>query len=48
MMEKKGNLDVLREIKRNGFADSYIARRWEMAEREVYDLRKANGDHSCL
>lgn len=42
MMEKKGNLDVLREIKRNGFADSYIARRWEMAEREVYDLRKAN------
>lgn len=42
MMEKKGDLDVLREIKRNGFADSYIARRWEMAEREVYDLRKAN------
>ncbi len=42
MMEKKGNLDVLREIKRNGFADSYIARRWEMSEREVYDLRKAN------
>ena len=42
MIEKKENLDVLREIKRNGFADSYIARRWEMAEREVYDLRKAN------
>ena len=42
MMEKKGDLDVLREIKRNGFADSYIARRWEMSEREVYDLRKAN------
>ena len=30
-------------IKRNGFADSYIARKWGMNEREVYELRKANG-----
>ena len=43
MMAHPQDLQVLHEIKRNGFADSYIARKWGMSEREVYDLRKANG-----
>ena len=36
----KGDLEVLRHAKKMGFADSYIARKWEMSEREVYELRK--------
>ena len=36
----KGDLEVLRYAKKMGFADSYIARKWEMSEREVYELRK--------
>ena len=43
MMAHPQDLHVLYEIKRNGFADSYIARKWGMNEREVYELRKANG-----
>ena len=43
MMAHPQDLHVLHEIKRNGFADSYIARKWGMNEREVYELRKANG-----
>ena len=43
MKEHPKDLSVLYEIKRNGFADSYIAREWKMSEREVYELRKANG-----
>lgn len=34
------NIDVLKECKRNGFSDSYIARKWNMKERDLYDLRK--------
>ena len=36
----KGDLEVLQHAKKMGFADSYIARKWEMSEREVYELRK--------
>ena len=36
----KGDLEVLRHAKKMGFADSYIARKWEMSEREAYELRK--------
>ena len=36
----KGDLEVLRHAKKMGFADSYIARKWEMSEREVYELRR--------
>lgn len=43
MMEHPKNPNVLYAIKRNGFADSYIARQWNISEREVYDLRKENG-----
>ena len=43
MMNHVKDLNVLRLIKENGFADSYIARKWGMEERELYDYRKANG-----
>ncbi|MCF0258580.1 MAG: carbamoyl-phosphate synthase (glutamine-hydrolyzing) large subunit, partial [Erysipelotrichaceae bacterium] len=43
MKVSKGDLDVLLELKKNGFSDSYIAKTWDMTEREVFDLRKANG-----
>lgn len=39
----KKDLAVLKHAKKMGFADSYIARVWNMSEREVYDLRKENG-----
>lgn len=41
--ENKGNLDVLLQAKKKGFADSYLARVWGMKEDEVYNLRKENG-----
>ena len=37
------DVEVLKRLKTFGFADSYIARSWDMKEKEVYDLRKANG-----
>ena len=37
------DLQVLRKIKQYGFADSYIARQWNMSERAVYELLKENG-----
>ena len=40
--ENKKDLAVLKHAKKMGFADSYIGRLWDMDEREVYDLRKAN------
>ncbi|MFR0893268.1 MAG: carbamoyl-phosphate synthase large subunit, partial [Clostridium sp.] len=43
MMKNPQDVQVLRHIKENGFADSYIARKWGMDERAVYELRKANG-----
>ncbi len=43
MMKNPQDVQVLRQIKENGFADSYIARKWGMKERAVYELRKANG-----
>ncbi len=43
MMKNVKDIHVLRSIKENGFADSYIARKWGMEERELYDYRKANG-----
>lgn len=43
MLAAPQDIDVLRLVKENGFADSFIARKWNMKEREVYDLRQANG-----
>jgi len=43
LANNKGDLEVLRKVKKYGFADSYIARVWDMKEKDLYDLRKANG-----
>ena len=43
MKEHPKDIEVLKKLKTFGFADSYIARNWDMKEKEVYDLRKANG-----
>jgi len=38
-----GSIEVLREAKRMGFSDKYIARLWNRSELEVYNERKENG-----
>ena len=42
MMAHVKDVETLKVLKRNGFSDSYIAKNWNMSEKEVYDLRKAN------
>ena len=47
-MEKKlaagrGDTELLREAKKMGFGDEYIAKLWGMAETEIYGLRKEKG-----
>ncbi len=39
---KKNQMDpiVLKELKKNGFADSYIARNWDMSEMDLYHFEK--------
>ena len=37
--ENPRNPEVLKELKENGFSDSWIARTWGMSTKEVYDLR---------
>lgn len=41
--EAKFDKEVLRQAKKKGFADSFIAKLWNVDEREVYDFRKENG-----
>ena len=36
------NLDILRDAKKMGFSDKYVARMWECSEIEVYNFRKEN------
>ena len=36
------NVEVLLDAKKMGFADSYIARNWNISESEVYELRREN------
>ena len=43
MMENPKDVEVLRKLKKYGFADSYIARNWNMKEFDLYNLRKENG-----
>lgn len=42
MMAHVKDVETLKVLKKNGFSDSYIAKNWNMSEKEVYDLRKAN------
>lgn len=37
------HLDILLKAKKMGFADSYLARIWNMDEKELYDVRKEQG-----
>ena len=37
-----GDFSVLKEAKRMGISDKYIARLWKMTENEVYNIRKEN------
>lgn len=43
MMAHVKDVETLKVLKKNGFSDSYIAKNWNMSEKEVYDLRKTNG-----
>ena len=38
-----GDIEILREAKKMGFADKYIANLWGKTELEVYSFRKENG-----
>ena len=38
-----GDIEILREAKKMGFADKYIANLWGKTELEVYSFRKKNG-----
>ena len=43
-MEKNpGSIDMLKEAKKSGFSDSYIAELWNTTEDEVYNLRRKLG-----
>ncbi len=42
MKSHVGDLEVLKKLKKNGFADSYIARNWKMKEFDLYELEKTN------
>ncbi len=42
MKENIGDVEVLKQLKKRGFADSYIARNWHMSANDIYKLRKAN------
>ena len=40
ILDNPGNLEVLKEAKRIGFADSYIARKWNLKAVDIYKMRK--------
>ncbi|MBQ6884726.1 MAG: carbamoyl-phosphate synthase large subunit [Clostridia bacterium] len=42
LKENPRNHDILREAKKMGFSDKYVARMWDCSEIEVYNFRKEN------
>ena len=42
LKENPNNFDVLKEAKKMGFSDKYVARMWECNELDVYNFRKQN------
>ncbi len=38
-----GNIDILKEAKKKGYSDSFIAKQWKVPEIEIFNLRKENG-----
>ncbi len=43
MAARPMDIQLLGELKKNGFSDSAIAKAWNVREKDVYDLRHANG-----
>ena len=43
LVENIGSVEVLKEAKKMGFGDKFIARLWEKSELDIYALRKQNG-----
>jgi carbamoyl-phosphate synthase large subunit len=43
LKEHPNDIEILTKAKKNGFADSYIARKWKMDELALYELEKKNG-----
>lgn len=43
MTARPMDIQLLGELKKNGFSDSAIAKAWNVREKDVYDLRHANG-----
>lgn len=43
MLENIGDVETLKTLKAHGFADSYIAKNWNMKESDLAKLRKENG-----
>jgi len=39
---KKNDLDILKQAKKMGFSDKYIAKLWETSEIDVFNIRKEN------
>ncbi len=40
--ENNNNIEVLKQAKKMGFSDKYIAKLWKKSEQEIYNLRKQN------
>jgi carbamoyl-phosphate synthase large subunit len=43
LKENVGNIEALRDAKRMGFSDKEIGKLWDMAELDVFNMRKDNG-----
>lgn len=42
IIENKNSVEVLKQAKKMGFSDKYIATAWQMEEIDIYNLRKKN------
>ena len=40
LAESKDNIEVLKQVKKMGFSDKYIAKIWKKKEEEIYKIRK--------
>ena len=42
LAQNVGDIEVLKEVKKMGFSDKYIAKVWKKKEADIYELRKKN------
>ena len=42
LAENIGNIEILKYVKKSGFSDKYIAKVWNMEEKDIYELRQKN------